>query len=163
LRRDAVAVVLGEARAQAARGDKKAAVVAYRRAFDAARDDDQVEAASKELTVLGSKVDLTAHYGSIRRWLLATSFDNSGGVVFQTIYPPEKGVEPSAVYKGKEGAAVRWLAHTTADPRGVVDLNVVFAKHKDVVAYAWTVADSPKEQRVQLRAGCNTAVKIFLN
>jgi hypothetical protein len=163
LRRDAVAVVLDEAKALAAKKDKERAVAVYRRAFDAARDDDQVEIAAKELKTLGVTVDLTAHYGAIRRWLLATPFENTGGTGYQTVYPPEKGVEPSATYKGKEGAEVRWVAHTTADPRGLVDFNEVLGKRKNTVAYAWTVIDSPREQPVQVRAGCITAVKIFLN
>ncbi len=163
LRRDAVAVVLDEAKALAAKGDKEKAIAAFRRAFDAARDDDQVEAAAKELQERGVKVDLTAHYGAVRRWLLATPFDNTGEKGFQTVYPPEKGVDPSAVCKGKDGAAVRWIAHTTAEVHGLVDLNEALGKRKNTVAYAWTVVDSPREQRVQLRTGCNTAVKIFLN
>jgi hypothetical protein len=163
LRRDAVAVVLDEAKGLAAKGNKEAAIAAYRRAFDAARDDDQVEAAAKELQARGAKVDLTAHYGAIRRWLLATPFDNTGEKGFQTVYPPEKGVDPRAVCKGKDGAEVRWVAHTTAEVHGLVDLNVVLGKRKNTVAYAWTVIDSPREQRVQVRAGCDTAVKLFLN
>jgi hypothetical protein len=163
LRRDAVAVVLSGAALAGKKGDEKTAVAEYRRAFEAARDEDQVEAAAKALQSAGIKVDLTAHYGAIRHWLLATPFDNTGEKGFQTVYPPEKGVDPGAVYKGKDGAEVRWLAHTTAEVHGLVDLNVVLGKRKDTIAYAWTVIDSPREQRVQVRAGCNSAVKIFLN
>ncbi|MBI1913145.1 MAG: hypothetical protein HYS12_00045 [Planctomycetes bacterium] len=163
LRRDAVAVVLDEAKTLAVKGDKEKAVAAYRRAFDAARDDDQVEAAAKGLQERGVKADLTAHYGAVRRWLLATPFDNTGEKGYQTVYSPEKGVDPSAVCKGKDGAEVRWVVHTTAEVRGLVDLNAVLGKRKNTVAYAWTVIDSPREQRVQVRSGCNTAVKIFLN
>src|SRR5262249_21919303 len=163
LRRDAVTVVLDEAKALAEKGDKEKAIAAYRRAFDAARDEDQVEATAKSLKDLGVTVDLTAHYGAIRRWLLVSPFDNTGEKGYQTVYPPEKGVDPSATYKGKEGAEVRWVAHTTNDPRGVVDLNEAISKRKHTVTYAWTVIESPREQPVQIRAGCNTAIKIFLN
>src|SRR5262245_51036747 len=88
LRRDAVAVVLDEGKALATKGEKEAAIVAYRRAFDAARDDDQVEAAATALQARGVKVDLTAHYGAIRHWLLATPFDNTAEKGFQINYPP---------------------------------------------------------------------------
>jgi hypothetical protein len=163
LRRDAVAEVIKRAEALAKKGDKDAAVAAYRRAFDAARDEDQVEAAAKRLRDLGVEVDLAAHYGHVRRWMLVTPFDNVGGVGYAAVYPPEKGVDLTKTYAGKKGAAARWVEHATADPRGVVDLNQVLGKLKGTVAYACTVVDSPRQQRVELRAGCPSAIKIFLN
>ena len=58
LRRDALAVVLAEARGVLDKGDRDGAALAYRRAFDAARDDDQVEEAAKQLKALGKEADL---------------------------------------------------------------------------------------------------------
>jgi hypothetical protein len=163
LRRDAVAVVLKEADALRPKDDKAAAIAAYRKALAAARDEDQVEAAAKQLKALGVTADLAHHYGFVRRWLLLEPFDNHNSVGFATVYPPETGVEPSKTYKGKGGADTRWTAHTTTDPHGVVDLNKVLGKHKGVVVYAYAVVESPKEQKVQLRAGSMNAIKIFLN
>ena len=163
LRRDAVAVVLAEARGVLDKGDRDGAALAYRRAFDAARDDDQVEEAAKQLKALGKEADLAKHYGCVRRWMLVTPFDNTNGVGFAAIYPPEKEVDLAAAYKGKGGAEARWLEHTTTDPHGLVDLNKALGKRKAVVAYAYAVVESPREQKIELRAGCMTAIKVYLN
>ena len=163
LRRDAVAVVLKDADGLRSKGDREAAVAAYRKALAAARDEDQVEAAAKQLKTLGVTADLANHYGFVRRWLLLEGFDNHNNVGFAAVYPPETNVDPGKTFKGKGGVDTRWTAHTTTDPRGVVDLNKVLGKHKGVVVYAYAVVESPKEQKVQVRAGTMNAVKIFLN
>src|SRR5260221_433087 len=83
----AVARKMHEAKALA---DKVAAAAEYRRAFDGARDRDQVDAIAKELTALGIKVDVTAHLGIIRHWQVLGPFDNTGGIGFDKAYPPEQ-------------------------------------------------------------------------
>ncbi len=163
LRRDAVAAAVERAEALAKKGDRREATAAYRRAFDAARDADQVEAAAKRLKELGIEVDLAAHYGHVRRWMLAAPFDNAGGVGYAAAYPPEQGVDLTKTYPGKKETAARWVEYVTKDPRGLIDLNAVLGKQKGVVAYAYAVVDSPRAQRVQVRAGCITAIRIFLN
>src|SRR5262249_40929654 len=66
-------------------------------------------------------------------------------------------------WKGKNHIPLRWSAHLATDPYGLVDLNKVIGKHMGVVAYAYAVVESPRLQPVQVRAGSNNAVKIFLN
>lgn len=162
LRRDAVAVLikLGDT---IPKDKKEDAIKIYRKALTSARDSDQVDGLAKKLDTLGEKVDLASHYGFIMTWQLLTPFDNTAGVGYQASYPPEKQVEPGKVYKGKNGAEAKWVDHTTTDPRGLVDLNKALGKLKGTVAYAYVVVDSPKEQPVQLRAGCINALKIYLN
>jgi hypothetical protein len=162
LRRDAVAALLNQAAAQAKK-DPLAGKFAYLEALNAARDQDQVEEAAKQLKALGSPVDLAPHFGLIRRWKLLAPFDNAAGVGYKAAYPPEEGVDLAKSYKGKESAEARWVDHTTQDPLAVVDLNKALGKQKGTVAYAYTVVDSPKEQAVEVRAGCIVALKIFVN
>jgi hypothetical protein len=163
LRRDAVAVVLKDAQAQLDKGDKDAARAVYRKALTGACDKDQVDLIAKKLKTLGVNVDLAAHFGFVRQWLLAAPFDNTKGVGFRTVYPPEKGVDANAMYKGKKGMEARWTAFTAADPYGRVDLNKVLGKQQGVVAYAYAVIESPVERPIQVRAGSANALKIFLN
>jgi hypothetical protein len=163
LRRDAVAVVLKEAQRLRDQNDKPAAVAAFRKALTCARDRDQVEQVAKELKTLDVPVDVTAHFGFITRWLLAGPFDNSGVAGFHAPFPPERGVDPAAVYQGKNKAALRWSEHVTTAPYGLVDLNKALGKHMGVTAYAFAVVDSPAERPVQVRVGSNNAVKVFLN
>ncbi len=163
LRRDAVAVLVGKGDALVKEKKKAEAAKLYRSAFDAARDTDQVDDLAKKLGDLGVKVDVAGHYGFIMQWQLLAAFDNTAGVGYQATYPPEKGVEPGKVYKGKNGVETKWVEHTCTNPHGLVDLNKELGKQKGAVAYAYAVIDSPKEQNVQLRAGCITAIKIYLN
>jgi hypothetical protein len=163
LRRDAVAVVIQDARALLEQGDPEAAKETYQKALAGACDKDQVDTIVKQLDKLGVKVDVAAHFGFVRQWLLAAPFDNTQDAGFAVAYPPEKGVDPKAVYQGKKGASVRWLPHGTKDAYGVVDLNKALVKQQGVVAYAYAVIDSPAARRIQIRAGSTNATKIFLN
>jgi hypothetical protein len=163
LRRDAVAAVLKQARSQLDKGDQDAARAAYRRALTGACDKDQVDTIAKELDKLGVKIDVARHFGFVRQWLLIAPFDNHNDAGFNVAYPPEKGVDPKAVYKGKDGKEARWVAYTTQDPYGVVNLNKALGKQQGVVGYAFAVVESPTERAVQIRAGSVNGIKIFLN
>src|SRR5260370_40903892 len=69
----------------------------------------------------------------------------------------------SQTVKGKEDAPLHWTEHTTSDPYGLVDLNKVLGKKMGVVAYAFATVVSANEQPVELRAGSNNAIKMFVN
>lgn len=163
LRRDAVAVVLKQAQDDFDKGDQDAARAAYRRALTGACDKDQVDRIAEQLDKLGVKIDLAAHFGFVRHWRIAAPFDNGKGVGFNAVYPPEKGVDPEAIYKGKDDKEARWKTVTTNDPYGLVNLNKELGKLKGTVAYAYAIVDSPTERAIQIRAGSPNALKIFLN
>ncbi|HZT80953.1 MAG TPA: hypothetical protein VFA26_12050 [Gemmataceae bacterium] len=163
LRRDAVARVLKDAEQLLQKGDKKAATAAYQKAFAAACDKDQVDQAARQLRELGVEADLAAHYGYVRRWMLVAPFDNTKESGYDRANPPEKGVDLSASYAGKNNVKASWTAHATTDPYGVVDLNKALGKQKGATAYAYAVVESPAERPVEVRAGCINAVKVFLN
>ncbi len=163
LRRDAVALVLKDAQVHRDRGDKPAATAAYRQALSGVRDRDQVDEIVKNLKTLGVAVDVAAHFGFVRQWLLIGPFDSSGGSGFDRAFPPEKEIDRTAQYSGKNAKPVRWTAYTTADPYGVVDLNKALGKSMGAAAYAFAVVRSPTERPVQIRAASQNAIKIFLN
>src|SRR5207248_10952700 len=58
---------------------------------------------------------------------------------------------------------LRWSSYTCSAPLGLVDFNKAFGELKGVTAYAFTVVVSPAERPVELRAGCNDAIRIYLN
>jgi hypothetical protein len=163
LRREAVMAVVANAEAKLAKNDRDGAVASFRQALTAARDRDQVQQISDQLEILGVRVDLTAHFGFIRQWQLVGPFDNAEGKNFRTVFPPEEQIDLTAAYKGKAGQTVRWQPHQTTDPYGVVDLNQAVGKDKEVIAYALAVVVTEKERDVQVRAGSNNAVQMFLN
>ncbi len=143
--------------------DKPAVLAAYRKALKGAIDQDQVDEIAEALKPLGVEVDLLAHFGLVRHWHLVNAFDNAGGAGFKTDFPPEKGVDLKAVYKGKDGTEGRWTVYECKDPHGVIDLNKVLGKKKSIVGYAYAIVDSPEARPVEIRAGTPNSVKIFLN
>lgn len=163
LRRDAVARILKEAQAQLDKGQREAARTTYQKALTGAADKDQVDLIVERLDKLGVKVDVAAHFGFVRQWLLVAPFDNTNEAGFNVVYPPEKGVDLKAVYKGKKGVEARWTSFATTDRYGGVNLNKALGKQQGVAAYAYAVLDTPSARPIQIRIGSPNAIKIFLN
>ncbi len=162
LRRDAVEKAIATAEAQLT-ADKKLGIAAYRVAFDAARDLDQVKATSEKLKSLEQPVDLPGHYGFLMQWQLVAPFDNREGKGFDVAYPPEAGVfDADATFAGV-GGDIGWMEFTTTDDYGAVDLNKALDKHKGAIGYAYTEFKSDKAQTVQFRLGCINANKLWVN
>jgi hypothetical protein len=162
LRRDAVAVLLTDAQSLFERNDPKA-LAAYQKALTHARDRDQITLVADRLKKLGHEVNLTRHHGFLTRWHVAGPFDNRKGLGFAAVYPPEKGVDLKAVYAGQDNKEVRWQEHETTQNMGIVDFNKIYGNLKGTVAYGYTVVTAPAEQAIELRAGSNNAIRIYLN
>jgi len=159
LRRKAVSLKM---QAASQEENKTRAAQAYRTALSSARDIDQIEDIDQALTKLGVKVDLPAHFGFITSWNLIASFDNTGKAGFDVGYPPEKKIDLTAVYDGKNGQA-KWLTHQTSDKYGMVDLNKVIGNVKGAVAYAYCEFIAAENRPCELRLGCINANKVWLN
>jgi hypothetical protein len=163
LRRDAVTLLVDKAGAAQAKGDKSATVAALREALSGACDKDQVDDIAKKLKEQGVGVDLANHFGFIRTWQLVAPFDNPKGRNFAVAYPPEKGVDLKAAYKGKADAECRWTPFTTDDSYGQVNLNKALGKKKGAIAYACVAVVSGEERRAEFRIGTQNALKVFHN
>lgn len=160
LRRDAVAAQLEKAARLAS--DKPAAVAAYRKTLEAARDLDQIKAAAKQLKELGESPDIARQMGFVTKWRIIGPFDNRGDIGWDTAYPPEKQVDFAAEHDGQQGK-VGWQEDATQDPFGVVDLNQALGKHKGAVAYAAAELEVAEARTVDVRIGSVNAVKVFVN
>jgi hypothetical protein len=176
LRREAVDGLLKNAQVLLDNKDEAAALATYKKILDAARDHDQVKLAAERLDKQGHKVDLTAHLGFITRWVLVGPFDNVKGVGFRTAFPPERGIDLTVAYDGKEGRKTRWVEYLAENPAsasdlrklGLVDLNKVFQDDKaermrEAAVYGYSVVESRTERPVEIRAGSNNAIRIWLN
>jgi hypothetical protein len=162
LRRDAVAVQIAKAN-KLFETNQAEAKVEYRKALDAARDEDQITAIVKRLGELKESVDLQVHFGLIAHWKLVGPFDNGGNKGFAEVYPPEKGVDLTASYQGKDGP-IKWEDAATGDKYGILDLNKVPSqKHKGAVSYAWHEFTCDQGRPVELRLGTPNAWKVWLN
>lgn len=162
LRRDAVAQALDAAETFAKAEKKVEATAAYRKAFSASRDLDQIKLAAAALKKLGEKVDLPVHLGFLMQWKIVGPFDNTEMKAFDIAYEPEKKFDLAAEYTGKTGK-IKWFDYSTKDDYGHVDLTVALDKHKGAVAYAYTEFLSDQDRPVELRLGCINANKVWLN
>jgi hypothetical protein len=163
LRRLALANVIAAADKQWSAGDRQLAVTAFRLALKHARDTDQIDAIAQKLRDSGEQVDLPLHFGFIMQWHLVAPFDNTNTSGFDQEYPPEKGVDVNTSYVGKDGQRIHWVAHTTKDDYGMVDLNKALDKHKGAAAYAYAEFISPSDRAADVRLGCINANKIWVN
>ena len=172
LRRDAVARLIEQGEKAVAAKQKDEAAKLLQKAFDAARDRDQIGAIVKLLKDLGGEVDLVTHDGLIVDWQVIGPFDNADEAGFDKVYPPETAFDASAEYQGKHGN-VAWLDYRSEDPAGKVDLYKALEEtltriseklqERDVVAYAVSDFHSPSEKTVQIRSSTMNAIKIWVN
>ncbi|HTI69455.1 MAG TPA: hypothetical protein VMF06_05795 [Candidatus Limnocylindria bacterium] len=142
--------------------DKPAAIAGYRKALGSARDALQIDAIAGKLAELGDKVDLQKTFGWVTQWKVVGPFDNTGGIGFDKVYPPETGVDTTAEYDGKVGK-VRWQDYQTHHDYGQVDLNQPLTMTKGVTGYAYAEFWSATARAVQVRLGSQNGWKVWVN
>ncbi|MDZ4286927.1 MAG: hypothetical protein U0984_03160 [Prosthecobacter sp.] len=162
LRRHPVSKLLEQGDDLLAKNDKDAALGAYQKAMNSARDEDQIKALAKKLKDLNNPVDLPRHFGFLMQWHLIAPFTNIERKGFDTVFPPEKEINLTATYPGKNETA-KWVPFTSKDEYGMVDFNKPFTMLKEVTGYACTEFDSTEARDAELRLGCKNGWKIWLN
>jgi hypothetical protein len=167
LRRDAVESLLKKAKLSTNDSQPKTIIDAYRTALNHARDLDQIDEASKQITDLGGKVDLPRHFGFLLDWHVIAPFDNTNAKGLDVDYSPEQDanrlIDSDATHEGKV-PNLKWKSTASEERFGIVDLNGIYPdKYKGAIAYAHTTFESSSAQNVQLRLGCINANKIWLN
>lgn len=161
-RRDAVAVALadGDRAVQAKQSD--VALAEFSKAFDAARDTDQVRAAAAKLKSLGREVSIVEHLGFLVDWYVIGPFDGPNFKAFANVYPPEREINLQANYYGRSGK-VTWKRFRTPDEFGTVDLVTAVAATDDAAAYAYTTIESAEPRDAQIRCGADDNIQVWLN
>ena len=161
-RRDAVQRLIKSAKKATEDKEVEQAGKLYRQALVGAVDDDQVKAIVVPLREMGQQVDLQKHFGFLTEWSLAGPFDNTGFKGFDIAYPPEKGVDLTAKYAGKEGE-VTWQKFSTTDEYGVFNIAKQTSPYKGAVMYATATFTSDKARVVEVRLGTPNAWKLWVN
>lgn len=161
-RRDAVQRLIKSATAAQEEKQQEQALKLYREALAGAVDDDQVKAIVTPLREMGQTVDLQKHFGFLTEWSIAGPFDNTALKGFDTVYAPEKAIDLSATYEGKEGP-VTWKKVATTDEYGVLNIAKQLSPFKGAVMYATTTFDSDKARPVEFRLGTPNAWKLWVN
>lgn len=138
------------------------AKTAFLELLNVVRDEDQTKIIAGTLKKMGVTVDLPRHFGFLTQWQVIGPFDNTERKGFDTVFPPEKEINPDATYEGK-GKPVKWQAFESTDQYGKLDFNKPLGMLKESTAYAVTTFDSPAEREAELRLGCKNAWKVWLN
>lgn len=92
----------------------------------------------------------------IADWLIAGPFPNENCKGFDAVYPPEQAKALDELLRAAE-----WKRVKTAD--SILNLLQQFKPNTNVVAYASTVIESPKEKETELLVGSDDGVKVWLN
>lgn len=161
-RRDAVQRLIKLAAAAQEEKQSEQALKLYREALGGAVDDDQVKAIVTPLREMGQTIDLQKHFGFLTEWSIAGPFDNTGLKGFDTVYAPEKGIDLTATYDGKDGP-VTWKKVSTADEYGVLNIAKQLSPFKGAAMYATTTFVSDKARPVEFRLGTPNAWKLWVN
>jgi hypothetical protein len=153
------------------------AVAILRQVIANGRSPQQLEKAAKILADLDVIVDLADELGMIRTWWLIGPFDNASSKHFDTAYLPENRYLESGSpilrdaagdpkpEQGK-GRSVVWQKIQSDDNLGMVDLNAPLSHEKDAAAYLFgkfSVDGGPSDLNAQVRIGCITANKVWIN
>ncbi|GEJ59502.1 DUF3857 and transglutaminase domain-containing protein [Anaeromyxobacter diazotrophicus] len=109
-----------------------------------------------------SEADL-AQLAFLRGWQVAGPFDNEGKRGFDEAFPPEAEQALGARYPGK-GREVGWRPlPQEALAAGFAHLGAAVRPAREVVVYALTAVESPRDARAVLYLGASGAVKVFVN
>ena len=163
LRRPGVTRLLEETAAQLAAGKKEEAASTAEKAFQAARDDDQITLAVDQLKELGRSPDVATHLGLILDWKLLAPFSNVTRAGFAATYPPEEKLDLAASYPLADGTTIAWQPFRSTEPYGHIDFNTPFGLLKEATGYATTTYEAPEALQAELRIGTGNAWKVWLN
>jgi hypothetical protein len=162
IRYDAVQKVIEQARQSLVSSNKAGATLLFQQALSCARDVGQIKDISTNLVELGQVVDSLKLFGFQTQWKIIGPFDNAERKGLEIVYPPEQKIDTASEYDGKAGKA-KWQDYVVTDEYGKVDLNQAYGKLKSVLAYATTDFLSDHVQSAELRLGCETSWKVWLN
>jgi hypothetical protein len=161
LRYEAVARVIDAAQ-KLPEENKEQAAAELQKAVTFARDPAQINRAARRLKELGRAPNLPTLLGLLTHWKVIGPFPNADKKGMDEAFPPEREVDFAAEYQGKTGP-VKWKDYVTTDEMAVVDLNVGVGPHLDAVAYAVAEFTSDSARDVDIRLGCFTAFKLWVN
>jgi hypothetical protein len=97
-------------------------------------------------------------------WHYAGPFDNPGGNGFTVQYPPERGVDLTAAYVGKDGARVAWRPGAFRD--GQINTLAVFqppAHNENTVVYLYREIDFGGLAELPVSLGSDDTLTVWLN
>ena len=159
---DAVAETLVSATELKDRGDTQGAVTQLKSAFQATIEPEQVRIVAARLKDLGESVDVVSHLGTVTHWHVIGPFPGRSMQAVTEAFPPEVSLDLKAQYDGKLGP-VSWKTVEQSASDEWLDFKKLLAETDDAVAYAAAVVMSDGEREVELRAGADDNLQLWLN
>jgi len=144
---------------------KELSVERLKTLLDVARQPEQIVDLIARLDKQGVKVNQSQHFGFLSTWKLIGPFDNTGSKSFDTVYPIESDWVNGKIadtYQGRS-SDVKWIAETSEDPDGLIDLAKLYNNEKGCVIYGVTEIEVPNATRCEIRIGCINAQKLWVN
>ena len=104
--------------------------------------------------------------GLIKNWQVIGPFEYGKGL--EEVYPPEKAIQPEAVYPSANGP-LAWKKTSTGED-GYLNFLRVFYEHPEdnpadlsAIGYAYAKVESPDDRRIRLTLGSNDGAKLWVN
>jgi tetratricopeptide (TPR) repeat protein len=101
--------------------------------------------------------------GFVTRWQIVGAFDDEGKRGLETAYPPEERIDLAARYEGKSGEVSWRPLPEEAVVHGFIDLGAAIRPAREVVAYAVSLVEAPRDERVALWLGASGAAQVWVN
>jgi len=99
---------------------------------------------------------------SLGPWHYTGPFDSTDGAGFDTVYPPEKGVDLKASYEGKNGRTIAWKAGHRFRDR-VVNSLAVFEDNEQIAVYLYRVITAPTPRKLPVLLGSDDTITVWVN
>jgi hypothetical protein len=98
------------------------------------------------------------------KWYFAGPFDNSDQKGFETVYPPEKGVDLKATYTGKNGATFGWTEYKDFKLGSMLNIKKIIPRNNnDAVVYLYHEFEAPKADRLPISLGADDTMSVWFN
>lgn len=110
---------------------------------------------------LGPEAAKVVDQSAVGKWFYCGPFDNTNRSGFNTVYPPEKGVDLKAQYTGKNGAKFGWKEGSFKDGQ-VNDLSI-FPDNNNVSVYLYREFYSAGRAEIPASFGSDDSLAVFLN
>jgi hypothetical protein len=95
-------------------------------------------------------------------WFYIGPFDNTDNVGFDAVYPPERAIDLTKTYLGKDGARVAWRRFKGFRPGQVVNLKL-FEENDDSVIYLYHAIEAKQAVTLPVSLGSDDTLKVWLN
>ena len=96
-------------------------------------------------------------------WHVCGPFDNTDSVGFDTVYPPEKGLDLKAVYDGKNGEKANWrkIEFKLGTPFNL--LRMFRDDRKNIISYVALEFESKQALKLPISLGADDTLSVFFN